>query len=131
MAWMPKKRSRSRIHFVTMCAGTTRIVRPGRRLRRRASAMYMPAMMVLPVPGSSASRKRRRASGSMASKTASSWWANARSGRVAMTAERMRGTSRCIHSAHSAAIADALRPPPSLAARRSAGRSSKLTKASR
>ena len=68
----PKNRSKSSCHFVTRFAGattSTRLARPS----RCASRSHIPAMIVLPVPGSSASRNRSTGWGSIDPYTASVW----------------------------------------------------------
>jgi len=58
-------------------------------------------------------QERRRGGGSIAPKTASSWCAKGRNGRVASTADRIRGIAHSIHFAHTAVIALSPAPLPS------------------
>ena len=69
-------------------------------------------MTVLPVPGSSASRKRSTGCASMAPYTASSWWGYGHSAVVTSAALRISAAARVIQYAHNADNARTGSPPP-------------------
>src|SRR5581483_10505968 len=95
----PKNRLKSATHFDARLAGQTTTARLTRR-RRCISRRYSPAMMVLPVPGSQASRKRSRGWGSIAPYTAVVWWAYGRSCVEAIALDSALVAAAAIHRVH-------------------------------
>ena len=71
-------------------------------------------MIVLPVPGSSASRKRNATCGSIISYTAATWCGYGCSGTVASADPLDVAAARRIHSAHNPASTIAESAPPSV-----------------